>query len=219
MRMCSSALAQAKTAVPDAPQAWPMHVDNTAAEVAASLLHPAVVTPWTMHAACGRTQWEQTDWDLESVCVCPWTVALEQLVHIGPRQTKRADLLVTTTGGTAFALDLTFSATQVDHGPPGAHLHRCNAAKASRYNTTPGGALPRRAQLVPVTYAASRPFLHSNGVHRLYRAVTATAALTCIQDSPAWSFHLSAATSECASCLGCVFATWLWRQAFTCCLW
>ena len=54
--MCSSALGQAKTAVPDAPQAWPMHVDNTAAEVAASLPHPVVVTPWTMHAACGRTQ-------------------------------------------------------------------------------------------------------------------------------------------------------------------
>ena len=122
-------------------------------------------------------------------------------------------------GWHCFALDLTFSATQVDDGPPGAHLQRCNAAKVSRYNTTLGGALPRGTQLVPVTYAASRPFLHSNGVHRLYRAVTATAALTCSQDSPAWGFHLSAATFECASCLGRVFATWLWRQAFACCPW
>ena len=50
------AFAQATAATPAAPQAWPNHVDQTAADAAASLMHPAVITAWTLHAACGRTK-------------------------------------------------------------------------------------------------------------------------------------------------------------------
>ena len=114
-----------------------------------------------------------------------WTVASEQLLHIGPHQTKRADLLVTTTGGTAFALDLTFSAPLVDDGPPGDHMQ------------------PRREASCP-----TEP--------NLCRSPTLPPG-PCGQDSPAWGFHLSAATDDFAASLGRVYAMWLWRQAFACC--
>ena len=72
-----------------------------------------------------------------------WTVSIEQLVLTAPQASKRADILVTTQGGLAFALDLTFSAPLDDAGPPGPHLHCVNAAKAARYGVSPCSTLPQ----------------------------------------------------------------------------
>ena len=145
-----------------------------------------------------------------------WTVATEQLVLIGPNTSKRADLLATTPGGLSYALDLTFSAPLDDAGPPGPHLHRVHSAKAARYGVGPGLALPHGTILTPVTYSATRPFLHSHPVHLLYRAVLAAAGLLDAAAPSARGFQLTSLTSEFAASLGHCFQTWAWRMAFAC---
>ena len=141
-----------------------------------------------------------------------WTAADEQLVHTAPQVTKRADLLATTPGGLAFALDLTFT-SPLDDAASGPHLHRVHHAKAARYGVTPNQPLTHGPTLVPITYSATRPFLHSHAVHLLYRAVMATAGL---HDPPAAGFHLASLTREFAAQLGRCFQTWVWRMAFSC---
>ena len=136
-----------------------------------------------------------------------WTVCSEQLVLTAPHASKRADLLATTPGGLAFALDLTFSAPLDDAGPPGPHLHRVNAAKAARYGVSPCAALPQGTVVTPITYCAHRPFLHSHGVHLLHRAILAAAGLREHSAPHARGFLVSSLTSEFAGALGHCFQT------------
>ena len=46
--------AQASHNAPASPQSWNQHLQDVGALEAAHLLHTAVVTSWTMHAASGR---------------------------------------------------------------------------------------------------------------------------------------------------------------------
>ena len=142
-----------------------------------------------------------------------WTVGTEQLVHTAPHASKRADLLVTTPGGLAYALDLTFTAPLDDAAPSGPHLHRVHQAKAARYGVPAGQPLPHGTTLLPITFAATRPFMHSHAVHLLYRAILAAAGSL---DASARGFLLSSLTAEFAATLGHCFQTWAWRMAFSC---
>ena len=145
-----------------------------------------------------------------------WTVSTEQLVHTAPHASKRADLLVTTPGGLAYALDLTFSAHLADDAPVGPHLHRIHNAKAARYGVSAAQPLPHGTTLVPITYAATRPFMHSHAVHLLYRAILAAAGSLDPPAPSARGFLLASLTAEFAATLGHCFQTWAWRMAFSC---
>ena len=145
-----------------------------------------------------------------------WTVAVEQLVHTAPQVSKRADLLATTAGGLAYALDLALAAPLDDAAAPGPHLHCVHHPKAARYAVTSTQPLPHSTTLVPITYSATRPFLHSHAVHLLYRAVLAAAGMHDPPAAAARGFHLASLTREFAAQLGHCFQTWAWRMAFSC---
>ena len=145
-----------------------------------------------------------------------WHPNPEQVVRTGPDTTHRADIVATSPGGHAYALDLHFTAPLSDRDPPGDHLQRAAMAKAARYHTCPGGSLPGGTLCYPVVYAATRPFLHDRGLTLLFWIMRDLAAKTESASTARWGYHLAAVTSSATAALGHAYAIASWRHFLAC---
>ena len=97
-----------------------------------------------------RTHNRLRDTWIRLCCKAGWHTDSEQPVSIGPDESKRADFVTLTPEGQRIACDVVVTASPTPWAPHGPHLGTSAAAKATRYNTVPGGSMHDRANLVPL---------------------------------------------------------------------
>ena len=144
-----------------------------------------------------------------------WHTDSKQLVTIGPDESKRADLVTLSPDGQRIACDVMVTASPTPWDSREQHLLVSAAAKATRYNTIPGGVTYDRAQLVPLIHDAHNHWMSPGALRLLHRLVLAQAKHTMVTSAQAWPGHHHLVSLDSASALmrEAVIAAWSMHAA------
>ena len=112
---------------------------------------------------------------------------------------KRADLVALTPDGCRIAADVMVTAPPMATAPHGDHLSRSEAAKATRYHTTPWSRTADGCIVVPLVHDAINHWMAPSALRLLHRIAVATAKSTAPDAPTAWGSHFHSVTLSLAA--------------------
>ena len=145
-----------------------------------------------------------------------WHADPEQIIRTGAEEFKRADFVALTPDGCRIAADVMVTTPPVPAHSHGEHLSRSEAAKATRYRTTPWSRAADGCTVVPLVHDAINHWLAPAALRFLHRIAAATAKATAPDAPTAWCSHFHQVTMSLAAPLLQTACTAAWQLHAAC---